>query len=110
MVWYIKSKLYRAITHPRAAAGGFCRYDLVVWRYYAKWLLELTLFQLWHLMSIAVCGKPEITIVLVGRSDLYHGDLRSRLEATLSWNLRYIDGEVIHVEWNRFPDQSSDAG
>ncbi len=82
---------------------------LVVLRFYAKWLLELTLFRLWHLVSIAVCGKPEITIVLVGRSDYYHGENRSRLEATLSWNLRYMDGEVIYVEWNRLPEQRSDA-
>jgi hypothetical protein len=110
MVSYIKAKLYRAITHPRAAAGGFYRYDLVFWKYYVKWLLELTLFRLWHLMIIAVCGKPEITIVLIGRSDYYHGENRSRIEATLSWNLRYIDGEVIYVEWNRLPKQRSDAG
>ena len=91
MEWYIKRKLRRVIT------------------YSTRLLLELTLFRLWHLMSIAVCGKPEITIVLVGRSDLYQGNLRSRLEATLSWNLRYIGGEVIYVEWNRLPEQRSDA-
>lgn len=110
MVWHFKAKLNRAITHPRAAAGGFYRYDLVFWRYYVKWLFELTLFRLRHLVIIAVYGKPEITIVLIGRSDYYHGENRSRLEATLSWNLRHIDGEVIYVEWNRLPEQRSDAG
>jgi len=105
----IKTKLYKAITHPRKAIGWILKYTLEIMKFYGKWLIELTFFRIWHVVMITIYGKPEITIVVVGRSDLYQGNLRSRLEATLSWNLRHIYGEVVYVEWNLLPDQPSDA-
>jgi hypothetical protein len=41
-----------------------------------------------------------VTAVVVGRNDDYMPDFRQRLEATISWNLKYLVDEVIFVEWN----------
>ncbi len=44
--------------------------------------------------------RPDITAVVVGRNDDYMPDFRERLEATISWNFKYLVNEVIFVEWN----------
>jgi hypothetical protein len=54
-------------------------------------------------------GWPPITFVVVGRSDLYDGDLGRRLAATLEWNLGATKGQAIYVEWNPAPDSPLDA-
>jgi len=105
----IKTKLYKAITHPGTAIGWFGRYTLQNMRFYEKWIIELTLFRLWHIVVTSVYGKPDITIIVVGRNDDYQGDFKARLETTLSWNLRHIKGEAIYVEWNPLPGRPSDA-
>jgi hypothetical protein len=43
---------------------------------------------------------PQITFVVVGRSDLYGGDFGRRLAATLEWNLSVPSSQAIFVEWN----------
>jgi hypothetical protein len=44
--------------------------------------------------------KPCITAVVVGRNDDYMSDFKQRLRATIEWNVCYLIGEVIFVEWN----------
>ena len=41
-----------------------------------------------------------ITAVVVGRNDDYMPDFRERLEATISWNVRYLVDEINFIEWN----------
>lgn len=105
----IKTKLAKAITHPHKAVRWSIRYSLGNLRFYGKWLIELTLFRLWHIVVTSVYGKPDITIIVVGRNDDYQGDFKTRLETTLSWNLRHIKGEAIYIEWNPLPGRPSDA-
>ncbi len=54
-------------------------------------------------------GWPQITFVVVGRSDLYGGDFGRRLAATLEWNLSATGGQAIYVEWNPLRDAPLDA-
>jgi hypothetical protein len=42
---------------------------------------------------------------MVGRNDDYMSDFAERLYATIEWNVRYLIGEVIFVEWNPPPDR-----
>ena len=105
----ILNKVYKAITHPDKAIRWLFKRALGILRFYGKWLMELTVFRVWHVIMTAIHGKPEITIIVVGRNDNYQGDFKARLETTLSWNLRQIDGEAIYVEWNPIPERPSDA-
>lgn len=104
-----RQMLHKAITRPDKAISWVSRHASELLRFYARWAAELTLFTIWHTLVAMICGRPEITIVVVGRNDNYQGDFRARLEATLSWNLSYIVGEAIYVEWNPLPGQPSDA-
>lgn len=45
-------------------------------------------------------SRPSIAAVMVGRNDDYMSDFAQRLEATISWNLRYLVDEIVFVEWN----------
>ena len=105
----IKTKFYKAITHPDKAIRWIVKYIRDILAFYGKWLIELTIFRVWHIIMTHIHGKPEITIVVVGRNDNYQGDFRARLETTLSWNLRHIHGEAIYVEWNPVTGRPLDA-
>lgn len=50
-------------------------------------------------------ARPSVTAVVVGRNDDYMPDFKQRLEATISWNTRYLADEVIFVEWNPPPER-----
>jgi hypothetical protein len=45
-------------------------------------------------------SRPQVAAVVVGRNDDYMSDFRERLYATIEWNIRYLVGEVVFVEWN----------
>lgn len=105
----IPNKVYKAITRPDKAIRWILERISGSLRFYGRCLIALTVFRLWHIVMTAICGEPEITIVVVGRNDNYQGDFRARLETTLSWNLRQIHGEAIYVEWNPIPGRPSDA-
>jgi len=49
--------------------------------------------------------RPQVAAVVVGRNDDYMSDFRERLYATIEWNIRYLVGEVVFVEWNPPPDR-----
>src|SRR5262245_31003927 len=68
----------------------------------------------WHARRLADVGTkvdraPTIALVVIGRNDNYGGDVRGRLDATLTWNLQYPFHEAIYVEWNPLPERPSDA-
>lgn len=42
----------------------------------------------------------SVAAVMVGRNDDYMPDFSQRLRATIAWNVQYLVGEVIFVEWN----------
>jgi hypothetical protein len=50
-------------------------------------------------------NRPRIAAVMVGRNDDYMADFRERLEATITWNIKYLVEEVVFVEWNPPPDR-----
>jgi len=50
-------------------------------------------------------SRPQVAAVVVGRNDDYMSDFRERLYATIEWNIRYLVGEVVFVEWNPPPDR-----
>jgi hypothetical protein len=43
---------------------------------------------------------PPTSLVISGRNDDYMPDFYGRLEATISWNQRFLSDEVVFVEWN----------
>jgi hypothetical protein len=68
--------------------------------------LAYTARTLWNglrLRTISAESVPPVTLVVAGRNDDYMPDFGSRLEATLSWNLRFLAQEVVFVEWNPPP-------
>ncbi|MEP6942104.1 MAG: hypothetical protein ABI981_04175 [Betaproteobacteria bacterium] len=60
-------------------------------------------------ISKKVHGWPMITFVVVGNGNLYGGDFRRRLAATLEWNLGRTGGRAIYVEWNPSADAPLEA-
>jgi hypothetical protein len=57
----------------------------------------------WHYSRLLVgqnATAARFAAVLVGRNDDYMPDQRSRLRASVAWDLKHFVDEVIFVEWN----------